>query len=364
MSGTTIADANGVRDEWLYEHTEDDDDSKGMLAPYQISFFPADFTLSGYHEKKKSGQLVIPPFQRNYVWDVVKASRLIESFLLGLPVPGVFLYKEKKTNRLQVIDGQQRITSAIRYFETRFDERVFRLKGVQPKWEGKSFDELDEADRYQLQDTVLRATVVQQLNPDDDSSVYHVFERLNTGGVNLNPMEVRKCVYFGDYFKLLEALNENADWRKILGKETPDKRLRDTELLLRVLSFGYDGESYEKPMKQFLNRHMGAARKLDSDALEDRVKTTSERFEALVAAVVEALGEKPFHLRQRLNYAITDAVLGTLFREGLPDLGVIRAGYRSLVENEDFINAVSFNTSDEKQVTIRTVLAKEVFVGR
>src|SRR5690606_38523425 len=144
---------------------------------------------------------VIPPFQRNYVWDVVKASRLIESFLLGLPVPGVFLYKEKKTNRLQVIDGQQRITSALRFFAGAFEDRVFRLKGVQSRWDGKAFEELDEADRFQLSDTVLRATVVQQLDPDDDSSVYHVFERLNTGGVNLNPMEVRKCVYFGAYFQ-------------------------------------------------------------------------------------------------------------------------------------------------------------------
>ncbi|MQP77205.1 DUF262 domain-containing protein [Stenotrophomonas sp. MYb238] len=183
MSPDAVDEANVVReDEWLYEHTEDDDESKGMLAPYQISFFPADFTLSGYHEKKKNGQLIIPPFQRNYVWDVVKASRLIESFLLGLPVPGVFLYKEKKTNRLQVIDGQQRITSAIRFFESRFDDRVFRLKGVQPRWDGKTFDELDEVDRFQLHDTVLRATVVQQLDPEDDSSIYHVFERLNTGG--------------------------------------------------------------------------------------------------------------------------------------------------------------------------------------
>ncbi len=361
MSAVMNEDVSEVKDEWLYEHTEDDDESRGLLAPYQISFFPADFTLSGYLDKKKSGQLVIPPFQRNYVWDLVKASRLIESFLLGLPVPGVFLYKEKKTNKLQVIDGQQRITSAIRYFESRFDEKVFRLKGVQPKWDGKTFDELDEADRFQLQDTVLRATVVQQLDPQDDSSIYHVFERLNTGGVNLNPMEVRKCVYFGQYFQLLEKLNEYPGWRKILGKEVPDKRLRDAELLLRVLAFGYDGDAYEKPMKQFLNQHMRSARRLSTDDLDTRVKDATDRFESTVDLVVEALGEKPFHLRQRLNYAITDSVLGTLFKGQRPSLDRIRNGYKKLLANDDFVQAVSFNTSDEKQVTIRGVLAKEAF---
>jgi hypothetical protein len=361
MSAVIEENITEVKDEWLYEHTEEDDDSKGMLAPYQISFFPADFTLAGYHDKKKNSQLVIPPFQRNYVWDVVKASRLIESFLLGLPVPGVFLYKEKKTNRLQVIDGQQRITSAIRFFESRFEEKIFRLKGVQPKWEGKTFDELDEADRFQLQDTVLRATVVQQLDPDDDSSVYHVFERLNTGGVNLNPMEVRKCVYFGEYFQLLESLNEYAGWRRILGKEKPDRRLRDAELLLRVLSFGYDGDSYEKPMKQFLNSHMRSARHLGNSELQERLTDAANRFASVVDVVVDALGDRPFHLRQRLNYALTDAVLGTIFKEGSPGVERIQAGYRQLLDDKDFIDAVSFNTSDEKQVTIRGVLAKAAF---
>lgn len=351
-------------DDWLYEHTEDDDESRGSVAPYQISFFPADFTLSGYREKKKTGQLVVPPFQRNYVWDLVKASRLIESFLLGLPVPGVFLYKEKKTNRLQVIDGQQRITSALRYFDGAFDDKVFRLKGVHGKWEGRAFEELDEADRFQLQDTVLRATVVQQLDPEDDSSVYHVFERLNTGGVNLNPMEVRKCVYFGRYFQLLEDLNEYESWRKIIGKPKVDKRLRDVELILRIMAFGYDGAAYEKPMKQFLNVHMRSVRRMDAEQLAARVDDASRRFKQTVDLVLEALGERPFHLRQRLNYAVTDAICGTLFKS---DVGLepeaLRDAYAKLTKDPDFLDAVSVSTSDEKQVRTRFTAVHDLLFG-
>lgn len=349
-------------DDWLYERTEEDDDSRGEVDPYQISFFPADFTLGGYLSKKESGQLTIPPFQRNYVWDVVKASRLIESFLLGLPVPGVFLYKEKKTNRLQVIDGQQRITSAIRYFQGTFDDRVFRLKGVQPKWNGKTFEELDESDRFQLQDAVLRATVVQQLDPEDDSSVYHVFERLNTGGVNLNPMEVRKCVYFGDYFELLSELNLLPAWRKILGKEQPDKRLRDVELLLRVLAFGYEGETYEKPMKQFLNRHMRLVRRLKDAELQKHIAHARERFTEIVDILLDALGERPFHLRQRLNYAVTDAVMGVLFSAKEFSAAGLKVGYARLTADEEFLDAVSVSTSDDKQVKTRRAVAARLLV--
>lgn len=360
MSANQVAERD---DDWLYEETEGEDEG-GMVAPYQISFFPADFTLQGYLEKDRNKQLVIPPFQRNYVWDVVKASRLIESFLLGLPVPGVFLYKEKKTNRLQVIDGQQRITSALRFFSGAFEERVFRLKGVHPRWEGRTFEELEESDRFQLQDTVLRATVVQQLDPDDDSSIYHVFERLNTGGVNLNPMEVRKCVYFGPHFRMLECLNAYPVWRKIVGRLTPDRRLRDVELVLRVLAFGYDSAEYEKPMKQFLNAHMRKARRMPKNILDEHIEDAERRFKLTADKIVGALGENPFHLRQRLNYAITDAVFSVVFQnlDAISE-SKLREAYQKLTQNHDFLDAVSVSTSDDKQVRIRGELARNFLVG-
>lgn len=350
--------------EWVYDHTEDDDEQRGILDPFQISYFPADFTLGGYLDKHLVKQLVIPPFQRNYVWDVVKASRLIESFLLGLPVPGVFLYKEKSTNKLQVVDGQQRITSAIRFFESRFDESVFRLKGVQPQWENKTFGDLTESEQFQLKDSVLRATVVQQIDPNDDSSIYLVFERLNTGGVNLNPMEVRKCVYFGPYFDLITHLNENEEWRKILGRPTPDKRLRDAELLLRVLAFGYRGDRYVKPMKGFLNAHMAASRRLSGEELETRIKHAEHRFADVAKFVVSTLGRTPFNLRGRLNYALTDVVMSTLFSKGTAAVvDNFKGAFDHLLSDKDFVDSVSVSTSDERQVAVRRRLAEAAFFG-
>ena len=193
--------------DWDVEATEEKEEEERDLISYKISYYPADITLDGYVEKDRKEQLLIPEFQRKYVWTIVQARKLIESFLLGLPVPGVFLYKERDTNRLMIIDGHQRIMTAIRFFKEDFADKKFRLKNVHEKWDGKCFSDLDDSDQNLLRDTVLRATIIQQMDPNDDSSQYHVFERLNTGGTNLNPMEVRKCVYFGDYFKLLEKLN-------------------------------------------------------------------------------------------------------------------------------------------------------------
>lgn len=338
---------------WEVEQTEAPETEEQDVIAYQISYYPADFTLKGYLDKHDSGQLEIPPFQRSYVWDQVKASKLIESFLLGLPVPGVFLYKERKTNKLQVIDGQQRILSAVRYFKNEFDERIFRLKNVNPKWEGKTYDELDEVDQYQLNDTVLRATVVQQLDPQDDSSIYHIFERLNTGGINLNPMEIRKCVYFGSYFNLLEELNSLGSWRKILGKSVADKRLRDVELVLRVLALTYNFEGYEKPMKRFLNNFMLQHRKISGEELESKLGLQKHSFEKACDKVYSALGEKPFHLRGRLNFAVLDSVMAAVIHNVDIDNDSLKEAYLELVKDDEFVDTATRNTSDEGTLEAR-----------
>lgn len=335
-------------DDWEVEGTEESEEEEQDVITYQINYYPADLTLKGYLDKWKSGQLKIPPFQRSYVWDQVKASKLIESFLLGLPVPNVFLYKERETNKLQVIDGQQRILSAVRFFKNEFDEKIFRLKNVNPKWNGKTYEQLDEADRFQLDDTVLRATVVQQLDPEDDSSMFHIFERLNTGGINLNPMEIRKCVYSGAHFVLLEELNTLDEWRKLIGQSKVDKRLRDTELLLRLLALSSSWSDYKKPMKHFLNGYLAASRKLKDGSKEDFINATRVNFTMLCKYVLQHLGERPFHLRGRLNYAAMDSTLiasGIAMAKGITDL---KSRYDALLKDSQYIDWCTKDTSDEK----------------
>lgn len=334
-------------DKWDIDQTESPEADEQDIFSYQISYYPADFTLKGYLDKQDSGQLVIPQFQRNYVWDQVKASKLIESFLLGLPVPGVFLYKERQTNKLQVIDGQQRILSAIRFFKNEFDEKIFRLKNVNPRWEGRTYKELEEADQYQLNDTVLRATVVQQLDPQDDSSIYHIFERLNTGGINLNPMEIRRCVYFGRFFSFLEDLNQIESWRLLLGKPIVDKRLRDVELVLRVLALSQRYSSYEKPMKRFLNSFMQLHQRMNEQDLTDAIRRQRDSFENACDRIVGALGEKPFHLRGRLNFAVMDSVIAATIAYPQVSGDKLKNAFDQLVADHDFVDKATRNTSDE-----------------
>ncbi|AFS54373.1 DUF262 domain-containing protein [Leptospirillum ferriphilum] len=360
------------KDNWDYEQTEPSEEEEQDPISYQITNYPADITLKGYLDKYNSDQLEIPKFQRNYIWDQVRASKLIESFLLGLPVPGVFLYKQKETNRLQVIDGQQRILTAVRFFENDFGDRHFRLKNVNKKWEGRKYEDLDEADRLKLDDSVLRATIVQQLNPKDDSSIYFIFERLNTGGVRLNPMEIRKCIYFSDFYLCLEEINKNPDWRSLIGLKSIDKRLRDTELILRILALKDGWKDYEKPMKKFLNTFLSdkkkaeekkkSEEKIDPDLMEqyDGIK---REFSAVSKYLSLSLGKKPFHLRKRLNYAAMDSIFvaGFLaYKKGIKDL---KNRYDKLIQDNEFIQSVSKSTSDENVVKARMRKAVDYFVS-
>lgn len=347
--------------EWDVDLTEDfDEDVETKI--YQITSYPADLTLKGYLDKVKAEQIVIPEFQRRYVWDQKRASKLIESFLLGLPVPGVFLYKIRSSNKLSIIDGQQRILSSVRFFQNRFEEKTFRLIGVMPKWEGKTYDELDEPDKLLLDDTVLRATIVQQLDPADDSSVYHIFERLNTGGMNLNPMEIRRSVYQGDFAILLQELNENEDWRSIIARPKTDKRLRDVELILRVIALQQDWGRYEKPMKTFLNRFMAKINNMAEAERKLLLDNIREDFDWTVGVMRDQLGEKPFHIRGPVNYAVLDSVYNAVSNCADEPVG-LGEKFRNLILNPDYLSAVSVSTSDERVIKIRFEEAEKYLGG-
>ena len=113
----TISEANG--NENLYEDYVESEDETSDVEDYDISTSPNDFNVSTMYDFIKKGVLVIPGFQRNYVWDIRRASKLVESLIIGLPVPQIFLY-EADRNRFHVIDGQQRLMSLYYFVEQRF----------------------------------------------------------------------------------------------------------------------------------------------------------------------------------------------------------------------------------------------------
>ena len=223
-----------------------------------------------------------------------------------------------------------------------------------PEWDGKAFEDLSEQDRFKLSTAVMRATIIQQLNPEDQSSIYYIFERLNTGGVNLNPMEVRMCVAEGSFTKVLREINLLPAWRKLIQKPKEDGRTRDIELILRVMALSDKHDSYEKPMKRFLNEYIKENRNQGPAWIV-------KKKEMFVAALEKAakISDKPFHLKGKLNYAALDSILVALMQSNMSDQGKLIEHYEVLTHDEKFVAAVSINTSDRQEVQERIRLAIE-----
>lgn len=337
------------------------EDQNAEVTVYKIRAYPADYTLQGLYDKHKDDEIMNPQFQRGFVWTLVQASRLIESFLRGLPVPAVFFNREPKSQKLLVIDGRQRLETIFSYFDHKWpdSDKQFCLKGVDPKWLGKSFEDLDDPDKIRLRDSVLRAMIVEQVDPKDNTSIYHIFERLNTGGTALTPQEIRNCVYHGVFNDLLNDLNKTEEWRDILGRRNKDKRMRDVEFILRFLALLHEGKHYKKPMKKFLNDFMAEYR-FD----KTQIKTFRDIFIQTVLAVHALLGNKCFRIKAGLNVAVLDSVMVT-FAKNLKKIPLgVKSRYNRLIKNTEFLDSVSLHTTDEDRVALRISLAEKILLGK
>ena len=334
----------------------EDEDYASAPPSYQITTYPADFTLEVLHQKWRNDEILVPDFQRRFVWKQVQASKLIESFLVGLPVPAVFFYAERASRKYFVIDGQQRLKSIFYYFDGYFGpeekdlRKVFSLKGLHEKspFRERRYEDLREEEQRQLKNAVLRAFIVQQLDPNDDTSMYHIFERLNTGGTLLANQEIRSCVYAGPFSAFLGDLNGFEPWRRILGKHEPDARKKDVELILRFLAMRDTG-SYEKPMKDFLSKFM----RKNQNASQSALRKTGRLFKQTCGTVLDSLGDKPFHIRSGLNAAVMDAVM-CAFAQNLNSIPLdLRSRYESLLKDEEFEKNTRGGTTDATVVRRR-----------
>ena len=223
------------------------------------------------------------------------------------------------------------------------------------------FSELNETERFAFETTVLRAVVIQQTNPKDNSSIYKIFERLNTGGLRLNAMEVRQCAsYESQLLGKLKELNTLPEWRALIGMKKVDKRLKDVELLLRVIALYRSLANYEKPMKGFLNecaQYFKSKEEAKDTKEEGTVLDLLKKFP--IVGVHSKLGEKPFHLRGRLNYSALDAIMVAAMTKGTSK--DLKARYEKLLSNEEFLSSASYDTSDESVLKSRFALAFDAF---
>jgi hypothetical protein len=346
--------AEGVEDETLLE---DGSDTKR----FSITSYGADYTVDSLVKRMRAGAFEVPQFQRRFVWSQKHASKFIESLLMGLPVPGIFLYKEVGTNKHLVIDGQQRLRTLQAFYDGVFAEKKFRLQGVIDDWAGKTYADLDPSDQLKLDDSVVHATIFSQDEPKDVlDSIYFVFERINTGGIRLTGQEIRNAIAAGPYTEMVRDLNKFEDWRQVFGGPL-NKHSKDEELITRFFAMLDNLDNYSRPMAKFLNEYAVSMNKKPKKVLEER----SEIFRSTISVVNSALNGRAFRPARSLNAAVFDAVMvglaTRLAKGGVPTPEAFEAAYGGLLEDVNFKKGWLRATADEENVKARMNAAIQAF---
>ena len=338
----------------------EEDDAVAEQIRYTVTSYGADLPVDAIVSRLDREDIEIPVFQRGFVWSQGQSSRFIESLLLGIPVPGVFLFKDPDNQKLLVVDGQQRLHTLQAFRHGLFESREFSLVGVAEEFQGATYKSLDGMDRRRLDDSIVHATIFQQDEPRADrSSMYTVFERLNTGGTPLQPQEIRACVYQGNLSSLLVELTEGTHWRSLYGPK--NKRKKEEEIVLRFLALYYSIDAYRRPMKKFLNNFMESNRNCGPQ----REAEFRSRFESVASVVDEILGPKALRPDRAFNVSVADATLVGLSRrldEGsITDSSSLQSAHDSLLEQLRHDSLHVQGTTDEDRLRTRVTLAIEAY---
>ena len=362
------------------------------VTQYDISVIPNDFNITTIFNLIDSGAIEMPVFQRNYIWDKKRASRFIESLILGLPIPQIFLY-QKARNSFLVIDGQQRLLSVYYFIKQRFPlpEKRAALRKVFDENNGIPdsvlFDDAyfqdfklqlsksEEGEKNLLDGLrcstlgiyksnfefmTMRCMAIRQNEPkEDDSSVFEIFSRLNTGGVNLTSQEIRACLYYSDFFRMLSVLNQNSIWKNFYGRPE-DGKFKDIEIILRSFALLCDGVNYSGSMNNFINRF--AKRAMGYSTQE--VEYCKNLFISFLTAC-EGISREQFATKKgELNVALFDCVFAVVAGEHYENKTLITGKIQedrisALKADPEFEEAITHSTSHTKMVAKRLAKARE-----
>lgn len=333
--------------------------------------------IDSLYGKCKRGKLILNPnFQRRFVWDRLKASRLIESALLNVPLPIIYL-AEEADGRESVIDGQQRLTSFFSFIDGKLPNgEIFKLTGMKvfTELEKKTYKDISE----ELQDKVryyqMRAVTI--LNNSDPNLKFEIFERLNKGAVSLNNMELRNCLYQGSYMAFLKDLAEDPDFMQIIDIKEPDSRMRDVELVLKFAAFYHNTHlNYKSHIGAFLNNDMKKYQNISREEAED-LRNAFKKGLQIAKSLFGRNAFRRFHMgdsskadgrwtARGVNAPLFDVLMVLFCRldknQVYAALDPLREALMDLIAtNSEFIDAISTSTSNETRVKRRYKLASFV----
>ena len=381
--------------DWFVDYSDQEEIDDQPIREYELTATPNDFNILTIASFIESGALKIPGFQRNYVWNLGRASRLIESLILGLPVPQIFLFEQAR-NRFLVIDGQQRLMSIYYFIKQRFPKqekrasirRVFDSEGIVPdellhddeyftnfrlslpenlpshknKFKGLNYSTLGDY-KTQFDLRPIRNVVIRQDSTDgDDAAIYEIFQRLNSGGVNLRPQEIRSSMYHSDFYTMLSEVNGLDEWRRLVGRIEPDLHMKDLEIVLRGFAMLIDHTNYAPSMVRFLNQF---SKKAQGHG-QDQNRYLKELFQSFLEST-KSLESNIFLMpdSSRFNIALFEATFVATCKNAFANRSMIEghlssASIQKLREDGEFLQAARTATTQTTNVKGRLKRAFDI----
>ncbi|MFP9117020.1 DUF262 domain-containing protein [Flavobacterium sp. RNTU_13] len=347
--------------------TLEEDKNDGGIYPYDPAYESIDigevpFSIFEYLRQLEKGKIKIQPdFQRNQVWNIEQKSKFIESIILNFPLPPIYLNENKESNYI-VIDGLQRSTALTEYYSNKFE-----LTGIEalPKYNGYSFEKLPEVLQSKFEDKKLTVFVLKPSTPM--VVIYDLFNRINTGGTQLNRQEVRNCIFIGNSTQLLKNLANQNVFIQAIDNGVKGTRMKDREVILRYIAFRWFdySEEYIGDMSAYVENAMKKINLMS----DEQLLVIKEDFLRVMVWSYKIWREKSFriptaHTRGTINIAIFESVCNYLSKKEDDFLtrnkATIKRNYLFLIKNNIYFEAVTKSTSNKNKVLDRFRIADEM----
>lgn len=341
-----------------------------------IKIEQAQYSIFELKRKYDKDRICIDPdFQRNLVWTNKQKSELIESVIMQIPLPLIYL-AENEDGKLVVVDGRQRLTT---FFQ--FLDNEFRLKDLKilPQINGMNFNELEESHLYSRYVTIIEDTqlVVQIIKyPTKDRVRFDIFDRVNRGGTPLNKQEMRNALYQGNATKLLDELSKMKSFKDATGGAISPKHMKDKYVILRALCFyllwrgnildkNKKRMEYRSDMEELLGAGMNLFNKMDLNS----IFLLKQLFDRTMTRAYQCLGKDGFRIPSngKIRRPISMTLFETLFyyftcfdKTSVSNLEM-KKGVVELLQDEEYLRSLQHSVDSSVNVKKRFGKVKEKY---
>ncbi len=344
------------------------DDIKG-LDPNDIDVDISVVNLGSLLEQLEYKEIDLQPeFQRaSDVWTPKQKSRLIESVLLGLPLPSFYFSEDSATNKLVVVDGLQRLCAFMDFCIN----KKLKLKGLQflTSLEGYAYDDLDRTQIRRIKSLKVTLNTLRKNTPPRVKLV--IFQRVNTAGIPLTSQEMRNALYQKKATDLLRSMVALESFKNATGGKIPSKRMTDCDFANRFLAFYLRQDDYDGNLDEYMGRTLEKVNSMS----ENEIDTLLEVFDRAMAVCYQLLGSTAFKRPDpdnpenftKINKAIFEALSVSIAKITTSAQDILlqrrqlfRDKVRSLFTQGDFIKSITVGTANVPQVDYRHTHIKQL----